>query len=873
MTIHRISSYVIVRDATTQGDPITGFNALDLTVAVPDSQTSFSYTVLNPNPGDLPEVDINSNDLLTAISGISFEELTTDTTLEAFIGEVSWGAGNTTQVMVLEFFGDDEDVSIVVRLGGTPLPSIASIADFEAFENSITNVGAITSGPFAPGANIPFASLPNTTTLADNQILGTDSSDELSGTAGNDLIYTGRNDGEDTVVASAGDDYIVLTGSTAGNFYYFNYEDLAGPITVNIDADWAIASVNKGGLGTDTYIDLFRAANYDTGDGVWFDGTASDDVFNINLDDRTWIGLFGGEGDDTFNITDGNIVRLAFYDGNTGVNVNLNTGVIQDGLGGTDTLNHDANSDARIEIETDNNNDTIVGSDRNERFILGAGTDSLNAGGGWDVLRYDRRGVDSVEFNLFAGTATGMWDGMAFNHSISNVEEVRGSREGNDRMLGNGSDNRFEGRGGNDTMNGFAGNDTLDGGDGNDLFLGGLGDDRMYGRAGNDIWRMGSGTDFFDGGDGIDLVEIRLSNFNLSASDVVEVNLETGDSGVVGNPNLRDTLVNVENVTVIGGNDTHLTGSNAANVLISGFGDDLLEGGGGFDRLFANAGQDTIFGGNGNDSLGGNDGNDRLWGGDGNDLIFGGNGHDTAGGGNNDDRIFGGNGNDSLLGGGGNDFMRGGSQHDTLSGDAGNDTLYGENGFDTLLGGQGNDTLNGGGWGDFLDGGNNNDLILGEAGNDTMLGGAGNDTMDGGSSHDSINGGGGNDSLEGGFGFDTLIGSWGDDTMNGGGGNDRIEFGPGNDQATGGLGADTFVFGTDAGSSNTLFDLTVGTGDRLQLDDALWTGSHGPLTASEVLSTFGSNVGGDFVLTFDGGQTLTLDGDAGFFQHWLIDII
>lgn len=104
-----------------------------------------------------------------------------------------------------------------------------------------------------------------------------------------------------------------------------------------------------------------------------------------------------------------------------------------------------------------------------------------------------------------------------------------------------------------------------------------------------------------------------------------------------------------------------------------------------------------------------------------------------------------------------------------------------------------------------------------------------------------------------------MLGGAGNDTLDGGWGNDTMYSGWGDDQVTGGGGADLFVFGFDGGR-DIYTDFTAAQGDILRIDDILWTGSHGTLTRTEVISTFGTVSNGTMTLTFDGGESLQLDG-------------
>ncbi|WP_374470740.1 calcium-binding protein [Phenylobacterium sp.] len=173
-----------------------------------------------------------------------------------------------------------------------------------------------------------------------------------------------------------------------------------------------------------------------------------------------------------------------------------------------------------------------------------------------------------------------------------------------------------------------------------------------------------------------------------------------------------------------------------------------------------------------------------------------------------------GSGDDTLVGNGGRDYLRG---------DDGNDSLSGGAEFDDLHGNAGNDTVSGG-WGDdWVVGGRDNDVLFGDDGADIVLGNMGNDTLSGGSGDDVVRGGQGDDFVQGGDGADWLAGDRGADVLVGGGG------------------ADTFhVFA----ESDT---------DRV-LDFNYWEGDRVDAAAGYSVA----QVGGDVVVTADGGGQLTL---------------
>ena len=309
---------------------------------------------------------------------------------------------------------------------------------------------------------------------------GDSGANTLDGTAGNDTIDPMGNDGSfDIINGSAGNDQIILTNSGGTGYVELDYSNLTGPVTATVDFANNTGSVSKGSDGTDT---LVNPTTVGEANGLGVIGTAGNDVINVaQSSDFTWFGAFygGGDdggGDDTVNVTlDAGIVRVNAPNLNDeDASVNLVTGVMTSSAGSVQlNTSGSAANGARIEVETQDGNDSVLGSDANERFILGAGTDTLDAGDGYDVLRYDRTRVqDGVTVNLETGVATGTWDGKAFTHNISGVEEVRGSRNDDDDLTASATGSHLIGRGGDDILRG---------GTGDDIFLVGHGNDTIFG--------------------------------------------------------------------------------------------------------------------------------------------------------------------------------------------------------------------------------------------------------------------------------------------------------------------------------------------------------------------------------------------------------
>ncbi len=214
-------------------------------------------------------------------------------------------------------------------------------------------------------------------------------------------------------------------------------------------------------------------------------------------------------------------------------------------------------------------------------------------------------------------------------------------------------------------------------------------------------------------------------------------------------------------------------------------------------------------------------------------------------------------GNDTLTGGVEADTLAGGAGDDALHGLAGNDRLLGQGGDDLLCGGAGRDTLNGGGGNDTVDYGNASvhwriDLTEGKARHDTQ-------------SEDLVS----IENVVSGNGRDTLIGDAGDNALVGGRGNDRIVGRDGNDSLTGGSGTDTFVFramdqsGGDGDDRITDFQKW---GDVLSFTDVIDADGDSDVDLRDLTAAISdvtdSGAGGNVVVAFDNGSSLTLVGSG-----------
>ncbi|MDP2580543.1 hypothetical protein Q8W37_11420 [Shimia thalassica] len=502
-------------------------------------------------------------------------------------------------------------------------------------------------------------------------LFGGSGNDNLNGGDGDDYLNPGRNipEGWDSLNTGAGNDTVDLADIYRSGIGLSHY-NLNSGITADINSAANTGTIDKGPNGTTTILDVGNAVDWW---GLSIGGTQYDDVVNFTLraDSNDWVSFDSSGGNNTINVLGGDgIVRLGYYS-NEAINANLTTGSIQHGSTGTDTITG-VGLGVTIEVSGTILTDTIIGSAYDDRFILQAGSDTVDGRDGNDLIRYDRSGVTAVNVNLETGTATGNWNGTFFSHTLFNIESARGSRNDGDTLIGNGLGNRLDGRGGNDVLTGAGGDDTLIGGDGYDTAMFSVNSDSIS-------------VNVVD--DGVEVTSAEGVDFIDSTVEVLHFN---------------DGIFAFSEIEALGGSEQ--TGT---------------------------AGADTLAGGSGDDTLNGGDGNDVLRGAGGNDLIQGGDGVDTLVGGDGDDTLLGGTSEDDLrdviYAGAGNDRIDGGYGNDELRGDAGNDTIAGGFGADTVIGGTGNDTLTGSAFADQIFGGDGDDFVNGGFGHDLLNGGAGAD--------------------------------------------------------------------------------------------------------------------------------------------------
>ena len=758
----------------------------------------------------------------------------------------------------------------VIELSGKGIDSVFAAVDHQLASNveNLTLTG---------GALIGIGNTLNNSISGDNlnnQLSGLDGNDTISGGDGNDALTGGQGndsllggDGNDTLDGGPGND--TMEGGKGDDIYLV---DASGDLTIE-----------AAGGGIDTVV-----------------ASVSHQLAS-EIENLTLVGsALTGSGNALNNVITGN-----------GSNNELH------GLNGNDTLDGGAGADS---IDGGHDSNTLYGGDGNDTLDGGTGADSMNGGLGDDLYLVEGQ-EDVVEFETDGGIDTVQSTGsFTLGSGIENLTLKDGATSGNGNELdnvitGNGSRNLLNGGKGNDTIlagadddfvKGNAGDDLLDGGDhndniegnegadsifggdGKDFLLGGGGDDTLAGGADNDTVAGQIGNDTLDGGAGADYLEGGKGDdiyYVDDAADVVREFAGEGTDTVLSTVDVRSLGVNIENVTLLGSDDTFAAGNDAANLIIGNAGNNFLDGAGGNDTIAGGAGDDVYLVEGGDVIIeNADEGFDTIWAlsdyelganieilvavgagskGIGNALaneMYAGEEGAALYGLEGADTLIGGSGNDTLIGGAGDDSMAGGADNDVYGVDSKFDQiieLFGD-GFDQVESsidfelGENLESLillsgamvgKGNSWHNQLQGNDDNNVLFGNDGDDSIDGGGGNDIIDGGADNDTIDGGAGNDTIDGGLGWDEMYGGLGDDLFLV---DDESDFAD----------DDPFDSGIDTVHS-TAVSFTLGSGiENLVLKDAAWFGGGNELDNTIVGSEFDNSLDGA-----DGNDSIL--GDAG----------
>ncbi|MDP7142065.1 MAG: hypothetical protein QGH69_02010, partial [Alphaproteobacteria bacterium] len=462
-------------------------------------------------------------------------------------------------------------------------------------------------------------------------ITGDEQSQVLMGEAGNDTIYgldgddtIDGGDNNDTLVGGLGEDTFLgsngldtVDGGDGNDTADYSGGQIAGLTSVNITLrDTLDAVVDLVGAADDDVLkdieNLVGTSGNDTlvGDGVGnvLSGMGGADTITAAGGADTVLGgagndtIYGGAGFDTINGgADQDVVDYAFA--SNAVVVNLETGT---------ATGSDINGDKLLNVEDiigGTGDDTIIGNDSDNTLDGGDGNDTLVGGGGDDTLiGGNSTNGDWVDYSAAAGgvnvdlsSPDTVTDGDGGVDKLVGIENVIGSDNAGDVIVGsagvntiygmNGADTIsagdsadvvFGGMGG-DTLRGQSGNDTLHGEDGNDTLRGGIGTDTVYGGIGNDYFIEDGtvGDDTLFGGDDNDTVDYS----NVSGGIEVQLNEDTlATVTMIGTGSTDEKIAEIENVIGSTGDD-RIKGDDLENILNGDDGDDTIWGGIGADTM------------------------------------------------------------------------------------------------------------------------------------------------------------------------------------------------------------------------------------------------------------------------------------------------
>ena len=431
------------------GNTVFSTAPMEFRIVALEGERSFSYSIVRREPDELPEVELDGGNAIATIDGRRTEDFGADFSVD--IGVVRWGDGKST--VLLAFFDPSTNLDFVVQMGGDRI-DFSTNGSTQRFLDSITFAGAVTSGPFQPGRNIGFENFGNPERTEDDFVPGARSADVINtkggddvveGGGGNDRINTGS--GEDVLSGGAGRDR--LNGGTDDDEVHYSaeedlYETTSGVI-VNLESGFARDSFGQ--RDALVSIEVVRGTSY------------ADKVTGAENRDWQQYQMLGGDdriiGSDT-SFDSADYRKDVQYGGFGGINANLETGEIIDGIGDTDTVSS---------IER------IRGTEKR------------------DIMRGDQEGV--------------RLDGYG----------------GNDRLFGSMADDRIFGGEGRDRIEGRNGKDFVTGEEGNDLVIGGRWRDQVFGGDGNDTLRGGDAADRSFGEDGRDMISGGRGNDRLNGGE------------------------------------------------------------------------------------------------------------------------------------------------------------------------------------------------------------------------------------------------------------------------------------------------------------------------------------------------------------------
>ena len=560
--------------------------------------------------------------------------------------------------------------------------------------------------------NIKIATLSGETTLVDlmaqKHVIGnfTQSDSTLSGSTGNDYLYTGKDYNTDTTVTGGkGNDVMTALSDTEGVHYVFNIDGSGfgdgNDIIYSVETSpYYKSSIDFTGVGTGTD-DYNSQSDFIDSLECYYEG--NDLIINYGKQNasnpRSSITIKNYK-------TGSNIDRFRFVYGN-------------------ETITYDfANNLYITNYMTSNNyadtigqNDLIYGTEGNDTISAGSGNNRIDPDDGADTIIISGTGTDRIYMGA-GETADMLWF-----KDIESKNDLTVSKEGNDFKIivgdtgktvllknyflyagpenptqymdvktgENGTSASFklsdiytrnniyntevksqniEGTVFNDSI--YASDVTAEeifAGDGNDRII--MEENNSLTDTQADIIHLGTGNDTI--------------NYNYADNDGIEIYGDAGNDSITmysgkavgggGSDNITVNPNSDKSVTIYGGTENSL-GRNSLGVLEERAADqDILIGGSGDDYIYGGVGADSIEGKAGNDSINGRMGADIIQGGAGMDTIDGGAGNDSIYSHTIERKGYQDGFKSVLYGGNGNDTIYANAAYNIISGDGGNDSI------------------------------------------------------------------------------------------------------------------------------------------------------------------------------------------------------
>lgn len=202
MTTIRLAAQVLrFRDVEDDESSILSVRQGSLSAFVNSRDATFRYAPERYMGDDWPDVDIRypSELQLTDDKGrrLDLDEA------DAFVGTISLNGRKTVFMFIEDELSDGLLDGYLIRLGGDPLPVLRSVLDATKFLMT-ASLARVNSGDFAPGRDIPFASIPGSRITENDTLLGTPGRDVYAGGPGDDILI-GRG-GDDLLQGGVGND-------------------------------------------------------------------------------------------------------------------------------------------------------------------------------------------------------------------------------------------------------------------------------------------------------------------------------------------------------------------------------------------------------------------------------------------------------------------------------------------------------------------------------------------------------------------------------------------------------------------------------------------------------------------------------------------